>query len=82
MYAVRMKSYMQIIRDKHKDTKCHVSLAQVFVKASVPTSTYYRTLAGSELRHETAAKVYRMLELLDGAHPKPSDKRKLKDDTG
>ena len=64
------------ILEKHQGIS--LPLHKVFVKAGIPTSTYYRTLNGdTELRYETACKVYRMLELLEGSYAKPSDKRVL-----
>ena len=69
-----MDSYYDMLIKKAAEA--NVPLAKAFIKAGVPTSTYYRTLNGSELRYNTAKKVWRMLELLMGAHPN-YDKRKL-----
>jgi predicted transcriptional regulator len=56
-----------------------VPLHVVFIKSGVPTSTYYRTLNGkTELRYDTASKIYRTMELMKGASPSSSEKRKLK----
>jgi predicted transcriptional regulator len=56
-----------------------VPLHVVFIKSGVPTSTYYRTLNGkTELRYDTASKIYRTMELMKGASPSSADKRKLK----
>jgi|TARA_R110000796_G_scaffold57960_3_gene133644 hypothetical protein len=72
-----MNSYWHLIQEKHKGL--NIPLHLVFVKAGLPTSTYYRTLNGTtELRYETAAKVYRVMELMEGAYPTSKDKRKLK----
>jgi|TARA_R110000751_G_scaffold71685_3_gene145513 predicted transcriptional regulator len=72
-----MKSYWQSIQDMHKGL--NIPLHVIFVKSGIPTSTYYRTLNGTtELRYETARKIYRTMELLAGASPSPADKRKLK----
>ena len=71
-----IQSYWQIIQDKHKEF--NIPLHKVFTKAGLPTSTYYRTLNGStELRYDTAVKVMRVMELMEGAYPTSSDKRKL-----
>tara|TARA_R100001369_G_scaffold31063_1_gene55064 strand:- start:3187 stop:3405 length:219 start_codon:yes stop_codon:yes gene_type:complete len=69
-----MDSYYNMLCAKAKEVD--VTLLQVFIKAGIPTSTYYRTLAGSELRYATAKKAWRMLQLLDGAFPN-LDKKKL-----
>tara|TARA_B110000285_G_C14858123_1_gene483221 strand:+ start:290 stop:511 length:222 start_codon:yes stop_codon:yes gene_type:complete len=69
-----MNSYYDLLCKKAKEA--NVPLVKAFIKAGVPTSTYYRTVNGSELRYETAKKVWRLLELLMGAHPN-RDKRKL-----
>jgi predicted transcriptional regulator len=71
-----IQSYWQIIQDKHKEF--NIPLHKVFTKAGLPTSTYYRTLNGStELRYDTAVKVMRVMELMEGAYPTSRDKRKL-----
>jgi len=71
-----MKSYFETLKTKSQEAE--IPLLEAFIKAGVPTSTYYRTLAGSELRHVTANKVWNMIELLiNGRTYKRSDKKKL-----
>jgi hypothetical protein len=73
-----MRSYLDTIIHRHRNLRTAVSIAQVFKKAGVPTSTYYRSVKGGEMKFATAYKVWRMMELMDGANARPSDKRKLK----
>lgn len=55
-----MKSYLQIIQEEAE--RCGIDLLKAFKAASIPTSTYYRTIHGAtELRHETAAKVMKAI---------------------
>jgi predicted transcriptional regulator len=71
-----IQSYWHTIQEKHKGFD--IPLHKVFIKAGLPTSTYYRTLNGStELRYETAKKIMRVMELMEGAYPTSRDKRKL-----
>jgi hypothetical protein len=71
-----MKTYYQTLIAKSEEAG--IPLLKAFIKAGVPTSTYYRTVGGSELKHVTAKKVWIMLELLiNGRTYKRSDKRKL-----
>jgi hypothetical protein len=71
-----MQSYYQSLIAKSEEAD--VPLLKAFIKAGVPTSTYYRTVGGSELKHVTAKKVWIMLELLiNGRTYKRSDKKKL-----
>ncbi len=70
-----VKSYEHQIRELHEGLD--VPLLHCFIKAGVPSSTYYRMLQGTELKLGTAKKVYRMIELLKGAKPTSSDKRNL-----
>ena len=71
-----IQSYWDMIQEKHKGFD--IPLHRVFTKAGLPTSTYYRTLNGStELRYDTAVKVIRMMELMEGAYPTSRDKRRL-----
>ncbi|MCE2842038.1 MAG: hypothetical protein LW689_04465 [Novosphingobium sp.] len=37
--------------------QARINLLHAFIKAGVPSSTYYRTVGGAELRYETASKV-------------------------
>jgi len=54
-YVVSMLSYMeQLIK---ASSECNVSILTAFRLANVPTSTYYRTIAGGDLRLSTAEKV-------------------------
>lgn len=58
-----MKSYLQILEDKALEYD--IPLLQAFKSASIPTSTFYRTVNGdTELRHDTARKVMKALEKL------------------
>ena len=55
-----MKSYLQIIKEEAEQS--NISLLKAFKEASIPTSTYYRTINGkTELRHETAVKVMKAI---------------------
>jgi predicted transcriptional regulator len=56
-----MLSYMeQLIK---ASTECNVSILKAFRMANVPTSTYYRTIAGGDLRLSTAKKVLNAIRL-------------------
>ncbi|RZD49905.1 MAG: hypothetical protein CXT67_09720 [Methanobacteriota archaeon] len=70
-----MKTYLEILEGLSKRTgwKLHT----VFTKAGMSTSTYYRAKNGGDLRHETAMKVWRQFQLLQGAKALPHEKRKL-----
>jgi predicted transcriptional regulator len=58
-----MKSYLEYLQDRAKETS--ISLLLSFKRASVPTSTYYRTINGdTELRYDTAVKVINAIEEL------------------
>ena len=58
-----MKAYLDII--KTKADELDVSLLKGFKKADIPTSTYYRTINGdTELRYETALRVFNAIEEL------------------
>jgi len=54
-YLIVMLSYMTQLETAA--TAANVQLLQAFRMAGVPTSTYYRTLAGKDLRLSTAKKV-------------------------
>jgi predicted transcriptional regulator len=58
-----MKSYLELLEEMSAETG--ISLLKAFKAASVPTSTYYRTINGvTELRYETARKAMKELEKL------------------
>jgi len=58
-----MKSYLQTVIDC--STEYSIPLSKAFQRAQIPTSTYYRTINGAtELRYETAAKVFNAIEEL------------------
>lgn len=58
-----MKSYLQTLQELSKEYD--ISLLAAFKSASVPTSTFYRTInKKTELRHYTAYKVMVALEKL------------------
>jgi predicted transcriptional regulator len=54
-YLSLMLSYMTQLETAAK--AANIQLLQAFRQAGVPTSTYYRTLAGKDLRFTTAKKV-------------------------
>ena len=51
-----MKTYMQQLISAAQDND--ISILKAFEKAKVPTSTYYRTIHGGDLRYSTARKVW------------------------
>lgn len=58
-----MKSYLRYLQDRADET--NISLLTSFKRASVPTSTYYRSINGdTELRYDTAVKVINAIEEL------------------
>jgi predicted transcriptional regulator len=58
-----MKSYLKHLQDRAEETD--ISLLTSFKRASVPTSTYYRSINGdTELRYDTAVKVINAIEEL------------------
>ena len=58
-----MKSYLRYLQDRADET--NISLLISFKRASVPTSTYYRSINGdTELRYDTAVKVINAIEEL------------------
>ena len=58
-----MKSYLELLQEMSDETG--ISLLKAFKAASVPTSTYYRTINGvTELRFDTARKAMKELEKL------------------
>ena len=54
-YVVLMLSYMEQL--KAASAEANVTVLQAFRMSGVPTSTYYRTIAGKDLRLSTAQKV-------------------------
>lgn len=52
---VRLVSYLEQL--DALAIQARISLLHAFIAAGVPSSTYYRTLNGAELRFETAIKV-------------------------
>ena len=54
-YLVLMLSYMTQLETAAK--AANIQLLQAFRMSGVPTSTYYRTIAGKDLRLSTAKKV-------------------------
>lgn len=54
-YLILMLSYMTQLETAAK--AANVQLLQAFKMSGVPTSTYYRTIAGKDLRLSTANKV-------------------------
>ena len=58
-----MKSYLHTLEEMSAETG--IPLLKAFKAASVPTSTYYRTINGvTELRFDTARKAMKELEKL------------------
>lgn len=51
-----MKTYMQQLISAAQDN--NMSILKAFEQANVPTSTYYRTIHGGDLRYSTARKVW------------------------
>lgn len=56
-----MITYMEQLLDAAKDA--NISILKAFKEANVPTSTYYRTVAGGDLRLSTAQKVLNAIRL-------------------
>lgn len=54
-YVVFMLSYMEQL--KAAAHAANLTVLQAFRMSDVPTSTYYRTIAGGDLRYATAEKV-------------------------
>lgn len=59
-----LEDYWTIIQRFHSMTRLRIPLHKVFIRAGVPTSTYYRTVHGSELKYETALKVFMEIDRL------------------
>lgn len=56
-----MITYMEQLLNAAKDA--NISILKAFKEANVPTSTYYRTVAGGDLRLSTAQKVMNAIRL-------------------
>jgi len=68
-----LKSYLDQLHEQADDLG--IPLLKIFIKAGVPTSTYYRTIGGkTQLSYDTAMKVQVMI---DGLNGKRIPKRKL-----
>lgn len=73
-----MKSYLEILKDKA--TEYDIPLLQAFKSASIPTSTFYRTINGeTELRHDTARRVMKSLEKLHALEAAREHTRQLRE---
>jgi len=59
-----LEDYWTIIQRFHKMTRLRIPLHRVFIKAGIPTSTYYRTVHGTELKYKTALKVFNEIDRL------------------
>jgi predicted transcriptional regulator len=76
-----MKSYLQLLEEKSAATG--VPLLKAFKAASVPTSTYYRTINGvTELRFDTARKAMKELEKLHALQQARKHTRQLRESGG
>jgi len=76
-----MKSYLELLEEMSAETG--ISLLKAFKAASVPTSTYYRTINGvTELRYETARKAMKELEKLHALQQAREYTRELRDSGG
>ena len=75
-----MKSYYETLISTAKDA--NVSLAQAFGFGGVPSSTYYRTLHGAELRFETAEKVMKAIEKLSALQRHRADLANIRKNGG
>lgn len=54
-YVTLMLSYMEQLQ--HAAQAANITVLQAFRMSDVPTSTYYRTIGGGDLRLSTAQKV-------------------------
>ena len=76
-----MKSYLELLQEMSDETG--ISLLKAFKAASVPTSTYYRTINGvTELRFDTARKAMKELEKLHALQQAREYTRELRDSGG
>lgn len=73
-----MKSYLELLQEMSEETG--ISLLKAFKAASVPTSTYYRTINGvTELRFDTARKAMKELEKLHALQQAREHTRQLRE---
>ena len=76
-----MKSYLELLQEMSDETG--ISLLKAFKAASVPTSTYYRTINGvTELRFDTARKAMKELEKLHALQQAREYTRQLRESGG
>lgn len=72
-----MKSYLQTLEELSAETG--IELLKAFKAASIPTSTFYRTINGvTELRYETARKAMKELEKLHALQQAREHTRELR----
>jgi predicted transcriptional regulator len=73
-----MKSYLELLEELSAETG--IELLKAFKAASIPTSTFYRTINGvTELRYETARKAMRELEKLHALQQAREHTRELRE---
>lgn len=73
-----MKSYLQTLKELSDETG--IELLKAFKSASIPTSTFYRTINGvTELRYETARKAMKQIEKLHALEQARSHTRELRE---
>lgn len=73
-----MKSYLELLQEMSEETG--IPLLKAFKAASVPTSTYYRTINGvTELRFDTARKAMKELEKLHALQQAREHTRQLRE---
>ena len=73
-----MKSYLELLEEMSAETG--IELLKAFKAASIPTSTFYRTINGvTELRYETARKAMRELEKLHALQQAREHTRELRE---
>ena len=73
-----MKSYLELLKEMSAETG--IELLRAFKNASIPTSTFYRTINGvTELRYETARKAMKELEKLHALEQAREHTRELRE---
>ena len=73
-----MKSYLKLLEEKSAESG--IELLKAFKAASIPTSTFYRTVNGvTELRYETARKAMKELEKLHALQQAREHTRELRE---
>jgi predicted transcriptional regulator len=73
-----MKSYLEQLKEMSAETG--VELLHAFKNASIPTSTFYRSINNvTELRYETARKVMKELEKLHALQQARHHTRELRE---